>query len=32
MNGDLTVESSEGKGARFSLTLPRAVDPAKGDN
>jgi len=24
MNGDLTVESSEGKGARFTLSLPRA--------
>jgi signal transduction histidine kinase len=24
MNGDLTVESIEGKGARFTLTLPRA--------
>lgn len=24
MNGDLTVESAEGKGARFTLTLPRA--------
>src|ERR1700680_3754978 len=25
MNGDLTVESSEGKGARFTLSLPRAT-------
>jgi len=24
MNGDLTVESAEGKGARFTLSLPRA--------
>jgi signal transduction histidine kinase len=24
MNGDLTVKSSEGRGARFTLTLPRA--------
>jgi signal transduction histidine kinase len=24
MNGDLTVESSEGKGSRFTLSLPRA--------
>ncbi len=27
MNGDLTVESSEGKGARFTLSLPRAAPP-----
>ncbi len=26
MNGDLTVESSEGKGARFTLSLPRASE------
>jgi len=26
MSGDLTVESIEGKGARFMLTLPRAVE------
>ncbi len=26
MNGDLTVESSEGKGARFTLSLPRATE------
>lgn len=25
MNGDLTVESAEGKGARFTLSLPRAT-------
>ena len=27
MNGDLTVESAEGKGARFTLSLPRASEP-----
>jgi signal transduction histidine kinase len=27
MNGDLTVESAEGKGARFVLTLPRVLNP-----
>jgi signal transduction histidine kinase len=26
MNGDLTVESPEGKGARFTLSLPRASE------
>jgi signal transduction histidine kinase len=26
MSGDLTVESSEGKGARFTLSLPRAAE------
>jgi signal transduction histidine kinase len=26
MNGDLTVESAEGKGARFTLSLPRASE------
>jgi signal transduction histidine kinase len=26
MNGDLTVESAEGKGARFTLSLPRAAE------
>ena len=29
MNGDLTVESTEGKGARFSLSLPRASEHPK---
>jgi signal transduction histidine kinase len=28
MNGDLTVESAEGKGARFTLSLPRARERA----
>jgi signal transduction histidine kinase len=28
MKGDLTVESSEGKGARFMLALPRPPEPA----
>ena len=32
MQGDLTVESNEGRGARFTLTLPRAPDAQKGDN
>jgi signal transduction histidine kinase len=32
MNGDLSVESLEGKGARFTLSLPRADGPQKGDN
>jgi signal transduction histidine kinase len=27
MNGDLTVESAEGKGARFVLALPRVLNP-----
>jgi signal transduction histidine kinase len=31
MNGDLTVESSEGKGARFTLSIPRAGESAAGD-
>jgi signal transduction histidine kinase len=29
MNGDLTVESAEGKGARFILSLPRASEHRK---
>jgi signal transduction histidine kinase len=32
MHGDLTVESSERQGARFTLSLPRAGDPQKGDH
>ncbi|HYN80679.1 MAG TPA: GAF domain-containing sensor histidine kinase [Gemmatimonadaceae bacterium] len=30
MNGDLSAESSEGSGARFTLTLPRASEPNNG--
>jgi signal transduction histidine kinase len=30
MNGDLTVESAEGKGARFTLSLPRASEKREG--
>jgi signal transduction histidine kinase len=30
MNGDLTVESAEGKGARFTLSLPRASERQQG--
>ena len=30
MNGDLTVESDEGKGARFTLSLPRAIGRQQG--
>jgi signal transduction histidine kinase len=29
MHGDLTVESSEGKGARFTLSIPRATEQQK---
>lgn len=29
MHGDLTVESVEGKGARFTLTLPRVTQPSQ---
>jgi len=29
MNGDLTVESTEGRGARFTLSLPRASEHQK---
>jgi signal transduction histidine kinase len=31
MNGDLTVESTEGHGARFTLALPRATEHKEGD-
>jgi signal transduction histidine kinase len=31
MNGNLAVESEEGKGARFTLTLPRAGEPETED-
>jgi signal transduction histidine kinase len=31
MNGDLTVESIEGKGARFSLSLPRSGESTTPD-
>ena len=31
MNGDLTVESGEGGGARFTLTLPRASNDRSDD-
>jgi len=28
MNGDIVVESEEGEGSRFTLTLPRAMEPS----
>jgi Signal transduction histidine kinase len=31
MNGDLTVESTEGQGARFILALPRVSESTAGD-
>jgi signal transduction histidine kinase len=30
MKGDLTVQSSEGEGARFTLFLPRVTDQETG--